>query len=446
MQLPGVPSELLQVLVAAAGGRRLALVGGAVRDLLLHRVHHDPWRGLPDLDLVVEGTAAEIAADAPDRRPAPALARALRQHLGADQVPAVREHGGFGTVELELRLPGAGTWLLDLASARQETYPEPGENPLVRLGRLEHDLARRDFSVNAIALLLDADGRGVHLLDPHGGQADLAARQLRLLHPRSLSDDPTRLVRGARYAARLAFALAPCSRAQARTTLAAWPWPWRAGDAPGSAPPALATRLRMELELLLGCEPWPEALAALQSLGGLALLDDQLQRDRQCRRRLHWAGRFGVPLSAALLAGAADPLALAERLQLPHRQQRLLAQFLELSRSLAQADPTWRPSQWCAILEAPGLSADAVALAVSAGAPAAGSAGAAAEISGSAERARRFHPWRRPLLHWLLRWRHVQSPVSAAELIASGLRPGPALGACLASQRAALLDAGGAGD
>lgn len=418
MQLPGVPPELLQALVAAADGRRLALVGGAVRDLLLHRVHNDPWRGLPDLDLVAEGTDSEISADAPDQRPAPALAQRLREQLGPDQVPSIREHGGFGTVEVELRLPGTGSWLLDVASARQEIYPEPGENPVVRLGRLEDDLARRDFSVNAIALLLDADGRGAHLVDPHGGQADLAARQLRLLHGHSLSDDPTRLVRGARYAARLGFALAPCSQDQARQTLAVWPWPWRSGDPTGSAPPALGTRLRMELHLLLEREPWPDALVALQNWGGLALLDQRLQRDVHWRRRLHWAGRLGLPPLAALLAGAGDPLAVAERLQLPHRQHKLLAQWLELARRLAQAQPTWRPSQWCSFLETPGLSPDAVALALAAGSA-------------------RF---RRPLLRWLLRWRHVKAPISAEALIASGVRPGPELGQRLKQERAVLLD------
>jgi len=426
MQLPGVPTQLLRSLAAAAAGRRLALVGGAVRDLLLHRVHNDPWRGLPDLDLVVEGTAAERAADDPARRPAPALAAALRQHLGADQVPGIRDHGHFGTVAVELRLPGAGTWLLDIASARQERYPEPAENPVVRLGRLEDDLARRDFSVNAIALVLDADGRGVQLLDPHGGRADLALRQLRLLHPRSLSDDPTRLLRAARYAARLGLALAPDSCAQAREVLAQWPWVWRPGDAPAAAPPALGSRLRMELELLLEREPAAQALTALQAWGGLGLLESRLQQDRHWRRRLHWARRFGLPLPAALLAGAAAPLAVAERLQLPHRQHKLLVQFLELQRRLAHAVPAWRPSQWCAFLEAPGLSAAAVALLIAAGA----------------------HPdglacGRRPLLRWYLRWRHVKAGLSAADLIAAGVPSGPALGARLARERAALLDAEG---
>jgi len=54
MVVPGVPAPLIQALVAAAQGARLALVGGAVRDLLLHHQHRDPWRGLPDLDLVVD--------------------------------------------------------------------------------------------------------------------------------------------------------------------------------------------------------------------------------------------------------------------------------------------------------------------------------------------------------------------------------------------------------
>ena len=424
MQLPGVPPELLQALVAAAAGRRLALVGGAVRDLLLHRVHNDPWRGLPDLDLVVEGTPAEIEADAADRRPAPALAQALRDQLGADRVPSIREHGCFGTVEVELRLGGARIWLLDIASARQERYPEPAENPVVRLGRLDDDLARRDFTVNAMALLLDADGRGVHLLDPHGGQADLAARQLRLLHCGSLRDDPTRLLRGARYAARLGFALASASEVQAHEVIGAWPWSWRPGDPPGAAPPALGTRLRMELELLLQREPWPHALRALQAWGGLALVDAQLQADASWRRRLHWAQRLQVPLPAALLAGAADPLAVAERLQLPHRQHRLLTQLLELRKRFQQAgllDAEARslsPAQWCEWLEAPGLSAEAVALALAA--------------DGAS---------RRPLLHWLLQWRHVKAPITAAELMASGVRPGPELGQRLRRERAALLDA-----
>jgi len=408
VEIPDVPQPLLSALKRAAGTRRCALVGGAVRDLLLHRHHEDPWRGLPDLDLVVEGQAVELLKP---------FSEALALELGAPPVLRVQEHGRFATLELEVDLPPelGGTWLLDLASARAETYSQPAENPQVRLGSLVDDLARRDFSVNAIALEL-ADGA---LLDPHGGQRDLAARQLCFLHDGSLRDDPTRLLRAARYSARLGFSLSPAALQQAQSTLAAWPWPWSPGDDPGQAPPALGTRLRMELELLLTREPWPEALAALQSWGALALLDPGLQADRHWRRRLRWAQRLGVPLMPAVLAGANDPLNLAERLQVPHRQHRLLVQLDSLQMRLKElpAQPQ-RPSWWCELLEAPGLSADAVALAVALAVP----------------------QWR-CLLRWWLRWRHVRSPISAAELIEREcIRPGPELGLRLHDLRLQALD------
>lgn len=399
MDVPGIPAPLPDVLQQVACEQRVALVGGAVRDLLLHRVHNDPWRGVPDLDLVAEGRAID-------------LVRRLERALPAGALRAAQEHGAYGTVAVELVIAGKPV-LLDVASARAETYPQPGENPVVSLGALGDDLARRDFSINAMALDL-ASG---DLLDPHGGQADLQRRQLRLLHAGSLRDDPTRLLRGARYAARLGLALEPASAEQARLTLAAWPWPWRPGDPPGQAPPALGTRLRMELELLLEREPWRQALAVLQQWGALVLLDPALQADHSWRRRLCWAERWGLPLPAALVAGAADPLALAERLQLPHRQHRLLAQLLELRRRLAAAGP--QPTEaagWCALLEVPGLSAEAVALAI-------------ACDTGP----------RRPLLRWLLRWRSLKPPCSAADLIAQGWRPGPELGAELRRLRSLRL-------
>ena len=418
-ELPGVPAALLGLLQAAAGDQRLALVGGAVRDLLLHRVHNDPWRGLPDLDLVVEGSAAVLVGHLQSELTAQAAAGAKVCLVAA------QEHGAYGTVELELQLAGQ-TVLLDVATARREQYPQLGENPQVSFGALEQDLARRDFTINAMALVL-ASGQ---LLDPHGGQRDLEQRQLRWLHAGSVADDPTRLVRGARYGARLGFDLAPESQLQARSTLAAWPWSWRPGDPPAQAPSALGTRLRMELELLLAREPWPQALGLLQQWGALQLLDAELQAEpAQARlRRLRWAQRFGLPLLPALVAGAAAPLALAERLQLPHRDHKLLAQWLELRhRWQQQAGAPWRPwgvAPWCQWLEAAGLSPEAVAL----------------ELATGGVGPQQLPLPRRPLLRWWLRWRHLKAPCSASELMAAeGLRPGPALGERLRQLRAGRL-------
>ena len=408
--VPGVSPVLIEALVAAAQGARLALVGGAVRDLLLHHQHRDPWRGLPDLDLVVEGQARDLVA-------------CLPHVLPAGSTCSWREHGNFGTVAVELELPEVGVWLLDIASARRETYPAPAANPVVSLGCLEDDLARRDFSVNAMAWLLqDSAAEPSSLLDPHHGQQDLELRRLRLLHDTSLVDDPTRLVRAARYAARLNFQLDSGSCEQARSVIAAWPWSWRMGDPAQQTPPALGTRLRMELELLLEREPWRLALQHLQAWGGLALLDPGLQRSSRWALALQRATRLQLPPLAVLVACADDPVALAARLQLPHRQQQWLRGLSLMRAQLQVLEPDqragWGAGQWTDWLERQTDPVEVVTLAL---------------VCGDQPR--------RPLLRWWLLWRHVQPAQSARELLAEGVPPGPALGARLRELRAQRLSA-----
>jgi poly(A) polymerase len=381
-------------------------VGGAVRDALLHDQHGDPWRTLPDLDLVIEGSASEFAA-------------ALVQDYGDQRVEEVRVHAAYGTAELSF--DGV---LIDLAAARQEHYPAPGENPVVESGSLERDLERRDFTVNAMALELPLSGHGEPLLlDPHGGQAHLERRELAFLHASSVTDDPTRVVRAGRYAARLAFVLAPEAQQQIDQTLEVWPWSWTHGDPPAAAPPALATRLRMELELLFDQEPWPAALEALQSWGALRLLDPALHADPRLIRSLLQAQRLQLPLLLALVAGAADPLELAARLQLPQQQQRWLQQMQALRAWLPAnasevASAGWTAEEWCDALEQQAWGAEAVALLVS-----------------------QNPAQKRPLLRWWGRWRHCTSPLTAKDLLAQGWQPGPALGAELQRLRRQRLRA-----
>ena len=400
MDFPGVPSSVLEALQRAGRSldvRCLALVGGVVRDQLLHQRFGRSWSGVPDLDWVVEGDAAALVAE-------------LVTQVGSERISGVQEHGAFGTVAFQLDgIP------FDLATARQEHYPAPAENPVVRAGTLEADLARRDFTINAMALDLVAG----ELIDLHHGQEDLASGQIRFLHAGSVQDDPTRVIRAARYAARLGFELAKESREQIRSTMQQWPWAWSHGDAAMAAPPALATRLRMELERLLEREPWPQALDLLEQWQALPLLDAQLQRDPGRTQRLHWARRLGLPLMPALLAGAADPVALAQRLQIPGKQQQWLKQCGALCDWLMDNPPDLQasPSIWSTALEQKGWQPEAVALAVTL----------------------RPKQWR-PLLRWWGRWRGIQAPQTARDLIAAGWQPGPAIGEELRRQRSAAQD------
>ena len=152
------------------------LVGGPVRDWLL---------GLPcrDLDFVVEGDA-------------PSLASALAERVDG----RVIGHSRFGTATVAV---GAGH--IDLVTARSEVYPFPGSLPEVEPSNIADDLARRDFSINAMAL--DLESGDLSPVDPLGGQEDLRLGRIRTIHPRSFLHDPTRLFRALKYEQRLGFEL-----------------------------------------------------------------------------------------------------------------------------------------------------------------------------------------------------------------------------------------------
>ena len=119
--------------------------------------------------------------------------------------PTVRKASAFGTWSLTVQ--GVD---VDLATARRETYERPGALPTVIPGTVEDDLARRDFSINAMAISLGEDSWG-YLLDPHGGSTDLERGVIRVLHDRSFEDDATRIFRAIRYACRLDFRLESCT-------------------------------------------------------------------------------------------------------------------------------------------------------------------------------------------------------------------------------------------
>ena len=175
----------------------------------------------------------------------------------------------------------------------------------------------------------------------------------------------------------------------------------------------------MELDRLLQREPWAEALSLLQSWSAMALVDPALQDDLPWRQRLTGACRLRVPLLPALLLGAADPLEVAKRLDLPGQQTKVLGQCRDLLAWLPEhaPPPSAPPSQWCRALEGSGWSAEAVVLAV----------------------CHRPAEWRL-LLRWWGRWRHVRSPLTAAELIDAGWSPGPGLGAELSRLRLQRID------
>ncbi|MGB9184942.1 MAG: hypothetical protein WCB67_12835, partial [Solirubrobacteraceae bacterium] len=301
------------------GSADLHLVGGAVRDLILG---HEPR----ELDLVVENELEPVV-----------------RALDGEE----RQFARFGTATI--RRDG---FIYDVARARRETYERPGALPTVAPADLASDLRRRDFTVNAIALGVYGAARGGLMAAEHAFE-DLDAGQLRVLHPASFLDDPTRLLRLARYASRLGFQVESATLGLAQAAVAS-----------GALQTVSGNRLGAELRLAAAEADPVAALAALGPLGLDAALAPGfgLSEPEPARRGLELLPGDG-DRAALVIAAAALGMDPADLDQLLGR--------------LAFSAPS-RETIRTAALSAPGL-ADALATAATSSAVAAAVGGAPAE-------------------------------------------------------------------
>ncbi len=280
-----------------------------------------------DADLLVEGEVESLA-----RRVSDALPTA-----------SVRLHPRFGTASITV----VEGWRIDLARARRETYRRSGALPDVQDATLEEDLARRDFSVNAMAWELPGRGssRG-RLHDPFGGAKDLAAGRLRILHPDSFLDDPTRILRAVRYANRLGLRMEPATRRRLTEALAAGAFDWVSGD-----------RIRRELERTLGEEraagaltlasglgilralapSWAPTPVQLRSVARAQALAGRVRKASGSEPRMHWMVPLLVSTASLSEAGRRE---LAARLSLAGESRLILERFGPWSGSRSAATNT----------------------------------------------------------------------------------------------------------
>jgi tRNA nucleotidyltransferase (CCA-adding enzyme) len=286
MMARSLPPRLLDLLhqagEAATGmGFPLYAVGGFVRDLLLDQP-------TSDVDLVVEGDAIALAHD-------------LARRLGG----RVRSHRRFGTAKwilpAALQEDGAVPESLDFVTARTEFYEHPTALPTVERSSIKQDLHRRDFTINTLAIRLNPDRWG-ELLDFYGGRQDLEEGIIGVLHSLSFVEDPTRILRAARFEQRFRFRIEP------RTEQLI-------GDALDLLERVSPERVRHEIELIMA-ETEPErAFCRLAELGVLTRLNPDLVCDAWLMEK---AAELRAQLGAARdpksqdpplmgLAGDADP-------------------------------------------------------------------------------------------------------------------------------------------
>jgi tRNA nucleotidyltransferase (CCA-adding enzyme) len=402
--LSPVQLKLIQLVAAEATamGFPLYMVGGVVRDLLLGRANLD-------LDLVVEGDA-------------PALGRVLAGKYDGK----VTVHSRFGTAKWDIRESrfrkgeSAGKInsrlpvpeYLDLVSARNEAYKHTAALPTVKMGNIEDDLGRRDFTINTLAVRLDSSYFG-DLRDDYGGVEDLQRGLVRVLHTRSFVDDPTRMYRAIRYEQRFGFRIV-------EETLALIP------DAMTSIERLSPQRIRHELDLILDEPTKASILARLAELKLLKPIHAALPWDSSVQ------ARFQVEPRPELINRRDDRLTawLLWLLELSKGQIESLNKRLHFTAPLLRAllAASWlfadltrvadrKPSEWVEYLdEVPLMAVYAVYLGI---------------VEGKSKLA---------LKKYLSEWRHVKPSVTGNDLKKRGLPPGPVYQKILRELRNAWLD------
>ncbi len=208
------------------------VVGGFVRDMVLGRPNLD-------IDIVVEGDGVAFA-----------------QAAAADMGARVKVHRRFGTAVLVF----SRDFHVDVASSRTEYYTKPGALPTVERSSLRQDLFRRDFTINAMSACIDPDCFGV-IADPFGGLSDLRRGSIRVMHTLSFVDDPTRVLRAARFECRYGFRMDSSTEGLAR----------RAAEL-GMLAEVSGARVREELYDILGEGDPAAVLERLAELEALAEL------------------------------------------------------------------------------------------------------------------------------------------------------------------------------
>lgn len=328
-----LPKHLMNVIWRASDiadeiGVSLYLVGGFVRDLLL---------GIPnyDLDIVVEGEAIQVA-----------------KRLGHELGVKVRSHKQFGTAKLmlDVRLdafPGAppadmlggmgaqvsdnvqpnGVPLrIDFVTARREFYQQSSSLPVVEASSIMHDLYRRDFTINTMAICLERARRG-KLIDFFGGRHDLDRRLVRVLHDRSFIEDPTRILRAVRLEQRLGFEIESQTLRLMTEAIDEDLLSKVSGE-----------RLRTELNLIFRESVAASSLDRLATLGVLPMICPGIKWDSDLRAKAEAIGDRldGRDRPVAYLAflaytmGETSARCLIERLKLPPDESQVVNDAIEV--------------------------------------------------------------------------------------------------------------------
>ncbi len=347
--------NLIAKYIESNNNTKVAFVGGYLRDLLISKFHKKSFSKPVDIDLVIEGSSIS-------------LAKFIKKNIVNVDLCLIKEFNLYNTVEININ-----DYKIDIASARKEIYSAPGLNPTVNKSTIEEDLKRRDFTINSIAF--EVSTRKIY--DLYGGISDIKSKRLNLLHSNSISDDPSRLIRCAKYASRLDFNISNNS-------------------------------LRMELAEICKHDNLTNVISIIHKWEIISILNENIKVDKRFLRGLNWIKKLKGNHMLYLLKDSEDLEKACQRFLVNNSEIKILEDYINIKKILNTNQKNFNhfsPSSWTEFIEDRNLNDETVKLLICDGGP----------------------YWRK-LFKWLFIYKFIKSKKDGETLKKEGWDPGKEMG------------------
>ena len=385
-QIPFNIYDLISKYIESNNDTKVAFVGGYIRDLLITKVHKQVFPKPVDIDIVIEGSSVS-------------LAKFIKKNISNVEICLIKEFNLYNTVELNIN-----DLKIDIASARKEIYSAPGLNPKVINATIEEDLQRRDFTINAIAFEVSTK----KVYDLYQGIPDIKGKELNLLHENSIADDPSRLIRCAKYATRLGFNISRESLKQSQATVSKWPWKTSKNQDKIIFPPAISIRIRMELSEIYKYDNLKKVIPLLEKWEIISILNKSIQVNNKFIRGLNWMKKLNGNYILFLLKNAEDLDKVCQRFFINNKEKKIMEDYLDMKKILESKKDKYlyfSPSRWTEFIEDRNLDEETVKLLICDGGL-----------------------FWRPFFKWLFIYKFIKSKKDGELLKKEGWKPGKEMG------------------
>jgi len=345
-ELLNIPFDLIKIIsnyIELNNDTKVAIVGGYIRDLLINKIHKEKFLKPIDIDIITESSAID-------------LAKFIKKNISNVDFCLIKEFDIYNTVELNIN-----NLKIDIATSRKEHYEAPGLNPIIKNANIKEDLKRRDFSINAIAFEISKK----EIYDIFEGIKHIRKKELHLLHENSIQDDPSRIIRCARYASRLGFKISNKSLLQSQRVVAIWPWAYIKDDNKVRFPPGISIRIRMELSEIYKYDNLAKIVSLLNDWALISILNKNICVNNKFLRGLKWIKKLKGNYLLYLLKNS-DNLEIAyQRFFINSKEKIFLEDYLKITHQLENEKEKFlylTPSNWTEFIETENLDDETVKL------------------------------------------------------------------------------------